>query len=427
MADETSPRWAPGTAAAMPAASARSVASMSATLPGGRAFPLRGKRIVVGVAGGIAAYKAAELVRGLVKAGAEVHCVMTAGAREFLTPLTLQTLSGHPVGTELFDLGQESEIGHIKIADKADLVIVAPATADLIARYAAGMANDLLSTVLLATRATVLLAPAMNVNMWDHPITQANLARLVGTGRVQVVGPGEGFLACRWTGPGRLVRLQDLAGKKVVVTAGPTREALDPVRFLSNRSSGKMGYAIARAAAARGAEVVLVSGPTSLSPPLGVALVPVGSAQELKDAVSVHVATADVVVMAAAVADYRAGNVAAGKLKKETLGAAPSIGLTRNPDVLADLGRARGGGGRRPVLIGFAAETDEVERRAREKLVTKGCDLVVANDVSEAQAGFDVDTNRVIVVGPGDAVERIPLATKDEVAHQIWDRVLPLL
>jgi phosphopantothenoylcysteine decarboxylase / phosphopantothenate---cysteine ligase len=406
----------------------------------GRAFPLRGKRVVVGIAGGIAAYKAAELVRGLVKAGADVHCVMTAGAKEFITPLTFQTLSGHPVGTELFDLGQESEIGHIKIADKAELVIVAPATADLIARYAAGMANDLLSTVLLATRATVLLAPAMNVNMWDHPITQANLARLVGTGRVQVVGPGEGFLACRWTGPGRLAepadivevagRLllpQDLAGKKILVTAGPTREALDPVRFLSNRSSGKMGYAVARAAAARGAEVVLVAGPTSLAAPLGVTVVPVGSAQEMKDAVAVEIVGADVVVMAAAVADYRAGQVAAGKLKKEDMGASPSIGLARNPDVLAELGKARGGGGPRPVLVGFAAETDDVERRARAKLVTKGCDLVVANDVSEAEAGFDVDTNRVMVVGPGDAVERLPLATKDEVAHRIWDRVKPLL
>lgn len=401
----------------------------------GRAFPLKGKRIVLGVAGGIAAYKAAELVRLFVKAEAEVHVVMTAGAREFVTPLTFQTLSGHRVGTELFDLGQESEIGHIKLADRADLVVVAPATADLIARHAAGMADDLLATVLLATKAPVLLAPAMNVNMWEHPITQSNLTRLVSTGRVKVVGPGAGFLACRWTGPGRLAepadivevagRLlveQDLAGKRVLVTAGPTREAIDPVRFLSNRSSGKMGYALARAAASRGAEVTLVSGPTSLAVPLGVEVLPVGSAHELGETTSVRAPGADVIIMAAAVADYRMETIAEGKLKKEQLGEKPSLGLTRNPDVLAELGRARREG-RRPILVGFAAETEDLERRARAKLVTKGCDLVVANDVSEARAGFDVDTNRVVVVGPGEEVERVPLASKDEVAHRILDRI----
>jgi phosphopantothenoylcysteine decarboxylase/phosphopantothenate--cysteine ligase len=410
-----------------------------------RAFPLRGKRIVLGVAGGIAAYKAAELTRLLTKADADVRVVMTRNAQEFVGKLTFQTLSGHPVQTDLFDLGQESEISHIQLADQADLIVVAPATADVIGKMAAGLADDLLTTMVLATRATVLLAPSMNVNMWSHPIVQQNLRALVATGRVQVVGPGEGFLACRWTGPGRLAepadiveaaaRLlspRDLAGRRMLVTAGPTQEAIDSVRYLTNRSSGKMGYAIARAAAMRGADVTLVSGPTSIAHPIGVELVRVGSALELGEATRAHGGDADVIVMAAAVADFRALAIAPGKLKKDDLGEQPHLDLMRNPDVLAELSRARRerpgqGGARRPVLVGFAAETSDVESRARGKLATKGCDLVVANDVSEKGSGFDVDTNRVTIVGPGDATSRLPLATKDEVAHMVIDRVLPLL
>ena len=406
-----------------------------------RAFPLRGRRVVLGVGGGIAAYKAAELARLLMGAGAEVRAVMTPAAREFLTPLTLQTLTGHPVGTDLFDLGQESEIGHIRLAEQADLVIVAPATADLLARMASGMANDLLTTLLLVTRAPVLLAPAMNVHMWSHELVQENVRRLVGLGRIHVVGPDDGWLACRMTGPGRLAepadileaagRLlvpHDLAGRSVLVTAGPTHEALDPARYLANRSSGKMGYALARAAAARGARVTLVTGPTALAAPLGVAVVRVTTALELEAAVSSRAAEQDLVVMAAAVADFRAARAATKKLKKATLGATPTITLAENPDVLAGLGRARAErGARLPVLVGFAAETGRVTDEARRKLVAKGCDLIVGNDVSRRDAGFATDTNRVTIVGPGKKLARVPLATKDEVAHRILDAAAALV
>jgi phosphopantothenoylcysteine decarboxylase/phosphopantothenate--cysteine ligase len=399
-----------------------------------RAFPLKDQRIVLGVGGGIAAYKAAELVRLLTKAGASVHVMMTRGATEFVTPLTFQTLSGHPVATELFDLTQESEIGHIQLADQADLVILAPATADLIGRLAAGLGDDLVATVMLATRAPILLAPSMNVNMWQNPLVEDNLRRLVSVRGVHVAAPGVGFLACRWVGPGRLAepadivehagRLlvpHDLTGVRVAVTAGPTHEDIDAVRFLANRSTGKMGYAIARAAAARGAIVTLVSGPTSLPEPLGVEVVRVRSAVEMMDAIPVG---PDMVVMAAAVADYRMREVASGKLKKDKLGESPALELSRNPDILTELARGRV---TRPVLVGFAAETSDVEENAIRKLNTKGCDLVVANDVSARDAGFEVDTNRVTIVGPGDSIERLPLATKDEVAHAVLDRAIPLL
>jgi phosphopantothenoylcysteine decarboxylase/phosphopantothenate--cysteine ligase len=406
--------------------------------PDARAQPLHGKTVVLGVAGGIAAYKAAELVRLLVKAGADVHVIMTRGAREFVGPLTFQTLSGHPVATELFDLMQESEIGHIRLADRADLFLVAPATADVIARLAAGLGDDLLATVALATKAPILLAPSMNVNMWENPITRANVERLRSVLGAFVVGPGAGFLACRWTGPGRLAEPadiveaaarvltpKDLAGKRVLVTAGPTHEAIDAVRYIANRSSGKMGAALARAAAARGAEVVLVAGPMAQAPPLGVEVVAVTTALELAAATHARAAASDVVVMAAAVADFRARAPAAQKLKKEALGERPTVELERNPDVLADLGRSRSGP--RPFLVGFAAETHDVAASARTKLVAKGCDLIVANDVSAPDAGFEVDTNRVTVFGPGDAALELPLAGKDAVAHRVWDRVLAVL
>jgi phosphopantothenoylcysteine decarboxylase/phosphopantothenate--cysteine ligase len=366
---------------------------------------------------------------------------MTRAAREFITPLTFQTLSGHPVATEMFDLTQESEIGHIQLAEWADLVLLAPCSADAIARLAAGMGDDLLTTLLLVARAPVLLAPAMNSLMWSHELTQANVKRLSDLGRYFVVGPGDGFLACKMVGPGRLadppdiveaagrvLTPRDLVGRSVLVTAGPTHEAIDPVRFIANRSSGKMGYAIARAAAARGASVTLVTGPTALPAPLGVEVVRVASAAELGEATGARAAATDILVMAAAVADYAALNAGKHKLKKEDLGETPRIDLKKNRDVLADLAAARRGrSGSRQVLVGFAAETESVEAYARGKLLAKGCDLIVANDVSAEGAGFEVDTNRVTIVGPGERADVLPLMSKDAVAHQVLDRARELL
>jgi phosphopantothenoylcysteine decarboxylase/phosphopantothenate--cysteine ligase len=403
---------------------------------------LKDKHIVVGVAAGIAAYKAAEMVRLLIKAGAHVQVVMTSKARHFIGELTFQALTGRPVFTNLFDLTQESEIGHIQVADRADLVIIAPATANVIARLAAGMATDALSAVVLATRAPLLLAPSMNVNMWNHPLTQANVRRLVDVAGAAVVGPGDGFLACRWTGPGRLaepadiveaaVRLlsvRDLEGQVIVISAGPTHEAIDPVRFIGNRSSGKMGFALARAAARRGATVRLVAGPVSLSPPPGVEVISVVDARSMDAAVQEAASDADVVIMAAAVADFRPRTLADHKLKKDELleTGALTVALEANPDILASMGRRRAErGAERPILVGFAAETEHVVENARKKLVTKKCDLVVANDVSEADAGFEVDTNRVILVSE-DEIEHFELDSKDAVAHRILDRVVALL
>jgi phosphopantothenoylcysteine decarboxylase/phosphopantothenate--cysteine ligase len=400
------------------------------------ANPLAGKRIVLGVAGGIAAYKAVELLRLLVKAGATVQVVMTDKARAFVGPLTFQALSGRPVFSDLFSLTQESEIGHIEAADAADLIIIAPATATTMARMAAGLANDALTAVVLATTAPVLLAPSMNVNMWNDPITQRNVRQLVELGGMRTVGPGSGFLACQWIGPGRLAEPADiieaasrvltepdLRGRRIVVSAGPTREALDPVRFLSNRSSGRMGYAIALAAARRGAEVTLVSGPTSLEPPLGVELERVTTAAEMGEAVARAAAAADAVVMAAAIADYTPAAPGDHKLKKSDQ--APALELVRTIDVLASLGRARGDQ-LRPVLVGFAAETQNVVVNARAKLAGKPCDLVVANDVSQADAGFEVDTNRVILVDRAGE-QALALASKLEIGHAILDRIAALL
>jgi phosphopantothenoylcysteine decarboxylase / phosphopantothenate---cysteine ligase len=405
-----------------------------------RATPLRGRTILVGVGGGIAAYKAVELVRLLIKGGATVRVAMTPRAREFVGPLTFQTLSGRPVMTDLFDLTQESEIGHIQVADAAALVIVAPATANLIARMAAGMADCPVSAMVLATKAPVLLAPSMNVNMWNHPMTQANLRRLITEAGVHVVGPGEGFLACRWTGPGRLAEPadiveaaqyvftgKDLAGRRVVITAGPTWEAIDPVRVLANRSTGRMGFALARAAARRGAQVSLVHGPVAIEPPAGVEAQAVESAAQMAAATRRAADSADVVIMSAAVADYRAAEPAAHKRKKRDIGGSLSLTLTANPDILGEMGRARAErGARRPLLVGFAAETQRLIEEARAKLVGKKCDLVVANDVSQPDAGFAVETNRVVLVEAGGE-RALALASKDEVAHAILDRVVEML
>ena len=401
------------------------------------AQPLRGARVVVGVAGGIAAYKAAELVRLLDKAGARVDVAMTARAQKFVGPMTFQALTRRPVFTDLFSLTEEATIGHIQLADQADLIVIAPATASSLARLAAGQADDAVTAIVLATKAPVLLAPSMNVNMWSHPLTQANLVRLTEVARYRVVGPGDGFLACRWTGPGRLAEPadiveaaahvlspQDLAGQRVVVTAGPTYEAIDPARFIGNRSSGKMGAALAAAAQRRGAEVTLLLGPSAIRPPVGVTVVAIETARELQAALATAADRADAIIMAAAVADYRPAGVATQKLKRGQLGQTTELALVANPDLLAELG-ARRGGAPTPLLIGFAAETQHVVDNARAKLAAKRCDLIVANDVSEPGAGFAVDTNRVTLVDAGGVTE-VPAGSKAEVAHRILDRVVAL-
>jgi len=397
---------------------------------------LAGRRVVLGVSGGIAAYKAAELVRLFVKAGAEVRVMMTEGAQRFVAPLTFQALSQHPVAVDTFDLQMEATIGHIELADRAELLVMAPASADLIARLANGLANDVVTTVALACKAPLLVAPAMNVNMWNHPATVANVATLRARGAF-VVGPGSGELACGWVGSGRmsepheivsaaetiLAGARDLAGRALLVTAGPTFEAIDPVRFVGNRSTGKMGFAIAEAAAARGAAVTLVAGPTALPTPGGVTRVDVESARQMHAAVLERAGAQAAIVMTAAVADYRPAEIAATKLKKAELGETPAIRLTQNPDILAELGRLPAP---RPLLVGFAAETDDVERRAVEKRAQKGCDLLVANDVSEEGSGFGTDTNRVLLVEAGGAAW-LPRLTKREVADRILDRVVVAL
>src|SRR5689334_19038676 len=366
------------------------------------ARPLTGARIVVGVSGGIAAYKAAELVRMLDKAGAHVDVAMTPRAQRFVGPMTFQALTRRPVFTDLFDLTEEATIGHIQLADAADLVVIAPATASTLARLAHGDAGDAVTAIALATRAPVLLAPSMNVNMWSHALTQANVRRLVDVAGYRVVGPGDGFLACRWTGPGRLAEPadiveaaanvlspQDLAGTRIVVTAGPTYEAIDPVRFVGNRSSGKMGAAIAAAAQRRGADVTLILGPSALTPPVGVSTMSVENAAQLQWALRDATKDADVIVMTAAVADYRPSSPVKEKIKRGELGPKASIDLVANPDLLAELGKSRGSK-KTPLLVGFAAETTNVIENAQKKLASKKCDLVVANDVAEAGAGFAV-------------------------------------
>jgi phosphopantothenoylcysteine decarboxylase/phosphopantothenate--cysteine ligase len=330
----------------------------------------RDRTVVVGLAGGIACYKACDVVRLLVREGLRVRVVMTRGATRFVTPLTLQALSGNPVGTDVFDLTQESEIGHIRTADEADVVLIAPATADVLAKMAHGIADDLLTTIILATKAPVLVAPAMNVHMWEHPATQANVRTLRERG-VETVGPGVGSLACGYEGAGRLaepdeivedvLRLltpPDLAGERVLVSAGPTQEAVDPVRYLSNRSSGKMGHALAKVARRRGAEVTLVSGPGALAPPPGVRTVSVTSAAEMGEALGREFKRATVLVMAAAVADYRPIRPAARKLKKQAR--TTSLALTRTEDIVSGLARKKG----RRIVVGFAAETHDLERAA---------------------------------------------------------------
>ena len=391
---------------------------------------LDGRRILLGMSGGIACYKACEVVRMLAQAGARVQVVMTAGAQQFVTPLTLQALSGRSVATDTFSLTQESEIGHIHLADEAEVVVLAPATANLLAKLAHGIADDLLTTVLLATRAPVLAAPAMNVHMWEHAATQANIRLLTERG-VAFAGPGVGSLACGYEGPGRLAEPaeiveavegalapKDLRGERVLVSAGPTREAVDPVRYLSNHSSGKMGYAIARVARRRGAEVVLVSGPSDLPPPPGVRTLTVSSAAEMARTLEEEFRSASILVMAAAVADYRPRRAAARKMKKSA--ASLSLDLERTQDILAGLAARKG----RRLVVGFAAETNDVAAEARRKLREKRLDLIVANDVTAPGAGFGSDTNVVQLIGAGGETQALPVLPKEEVAGRILDWVV---
>src|SRR5437899_2348135 len=396
-------------------------------------------KVALGVAGGIAAYKAAEIVRLLQERGIRVQVVMTEAAQEFIKPLTFAALSGEKVMTGMFaGSGTEqpnidSAIEHIAVAQSIDALLVAPATAEVLAKFAKGSANDFLSTLYLATTAPVVLAPAMNVNMWNHPAMRSNLDILRKRG-VRIVEPGEGYLACGMTGPGRLAAQeeilkavrevveaqQDLAGETVLVTAGPTCEDLNPVRFISNRSSGKMGYAVAESAARRGAKVILISGPTALETPEGVERIDVRTAEEMLRAAQSRFSAATVAVFAAAVADYRPAEPASAKIKrtKETL----TIRLEPNPDILATLAKEKGD----CLVVGFAAETDHVAENARKKLAAKNADLIVANDVTAEGAGFDVDTNIVTIFSRDARDLPLPRMTKAEVAQRILDEVLRL-
>lgn len=396
-------------------------------------------KIALGVTGGVAAYKAAELVRRLQQEKLDVQVVMTRAAREFITPLTFAALTGNKVITDMFRAAEsatanlESAIEHIAVAQRIDLLLVAPATADILAQFARGIAGDFLSTLYLATKAPVIVAPAMNVNMWEHPATQENLATLRSRG-VHIVDPDEGYLACGMTGAGRLAATEtiaqkvcdvlglrkDLAGQTILITAGPTREDLDPVRFLTNRSSGKMGYALAEAATRRGAQVILVSGPTELRPPDSADWIPVRTAEEMRRAVLEHSSQAGVIIMAAAVADYRPAAASATKIRRA--GDRLTLELEPTPDILAELSRAKD----HRVLIGFAAETDRVAESARAKLARKGADMIVANDVTQEGAGFDTDTNIVTLIFRDGREIPLPKLSKLEVANRILDHALAL-
>jgi phosphopantothenoylcysteine decarboxylase/phosphopantothenate--cysteine ligase len=388
--------------------------------------------VVLGVTGCIGAYKACEVLRELQRRGHDVHVVMTEHATRFVSAMTFEALSRHPVFLDQFALGENGDIRHVSLADAADLLLVAPATANIIGKFARGIADDALSTLYTATTAPVVMAPAMNVNMFSHPAVLENLEILVSRG-VGVIEPGSGYLACGWLGKGRLAEVPDivagaervlargasLKGETVLVTAGPTVEDIDPVRFLSNRSSGRMGYRLAEAARDRGAQVTLVSGPTALADPRGMEVVRVRSAEDMARAVERHGAGATIVAMAAAVSDYRPASVAPTKLKKKD--APEALSLVRTVDILRGLGAARGG----RFLVGFAAETDAVRENARAKLADKKVDLIVANDVAREGAGFGGESNAALLIDPSGEVE-VPMMGKREMAERIWDRVLEL-
>jgi phosphopantothenoylcysteine decarboxylase/phosphopantothenate--cysteine ligase len=388
-------------------------------------------KVLLGVGGGIAAYKSAELARLLLQDGHEVRVAMTAAAEEFVRPLTFAALTGQKVLTDLFAI--EAAIEHIAVAQEHELLVIAPATADLMAKLAHGLADDFLSTLYLAFTGTVVLAPTMNVNMWQHPATQANLELLRRRGHI-IAEPGSGYLACGMTGPGRMAepaeiaetiraatRMRtDLQGETVLITAGPTQEPLDPVRYISNRSSGKMGYALAEAAAARGAHVVLISGPVHLNPPRGIETVQVHTAVEMREKVFDHLPQAGIVIKSAAVADFHLSRVPDQKVKKTA--ARLSLELDPTPDILAEVGRKKGD----RLLIGFAAETQNLAQEARRKLETKNCDMVVGNLVGGAESAFESDTNEVILALSTGETIALPRASKREVADRIFDEALRL-
>jgi phosphopantothenoylcysteine decarboxylase / phosphopantothenate---cysteine ligase len=396
---------------------------------------LADKRFLLVIGGGIAAYKALDLIRRLRERGAAVRCILTRGAQEFVTPLAAASLAGQRAHTELFDRADEADIGHIRLARDADAIIVAPATANLMAKMANGHADDLASTVLLATTLPILLAPAMNVRMWLHPATQHNLAMLQGHG-VHLVGPNEGAMAEAEFGPGRMAEPLEivaaverlfapagpLVGRRVVITSGPTYEPIDPVRYIANRSSGKQGHAIARAAAAAGANVILVSGPVTLADPAGIKTIHVESARQMLDAVEAAL-PADIGIFAAAVADWRVAEAAVEKVKKNG-DAPPALNLVENPDILATI--ARRNAGRPPLVVGFAAETENVVANAKAKLARKGCDLIVANDVSPEAGVMGGDRNTVHLVTAA-ATQTWPTLTKDEVARRLIARLGEIL
>ncbi len=395
-------------------------------------------KAILGVTGGIAAYKAAEIARSLMERGVTVQVVMTAGAQEFVRPLTFAALTNQKVITDMFGSGSaedtlSSSVEHIQVAQDGQVLVVAPATADTLAKFAHGLANDFLSTLYLAFTGPVVIAPAMNTNMWNHPATRENIDSLKKRGH-SIVEPGEGLLACGTYGPGRLAEpglvvdavlaalnpKRDLEGETVLITAGPTQEPLDPVRYISNRSSGKMGYSLAEAAAGRGARVILVSGPVHLPEPRGVTLVRVKTAREMYEAVMKHLPEASIIIKSAAVADYHLADVPKQKVKKTATRF--SLELEPTPDILAEAGKRKGD----RLLIGFAAETQNLVEEARRKLASKNCDMVVANLVSQEGIGFESDQNEVtLVVRGGDSIS-LPRAGKREIAEQIFDRVLKL-
>jgi phosphopantothenoylcysteine decarboxylase/phosphopantothenate--cysteine ligase len=400
-------------------------------------------RVALAVGGGIAAYKAAELARTLQERGCTVEVVMTAAAQQFIQPLTFAALTARKVVTGLWsdqsagDQTLSSAVEHIRVAQDNDVLVVAPATADLMAKFAHGLADDFVTTLYLAFTGPVVLAPAMNTNMWQHPATSANLQLLRDRGHI-VVEPGEGLLACGTTGPGRLaepdeiaaavmtvsggapVVRQDLEGETLVITAGPTREPLDPVRYITNRSSGKMGYALAEAAAKRGAEVILVSGPVTVPPPAGVQVLQVETARQMRDAVINHLKAATIIIKAAAVADYQVTTIPKQKIKKTA--ARMSLELDPTPDILAEVGRTKGD----RLLIGFAAETQNLTEEARRKLATKNCDMVVGNLVNQENTGFESDDNEVVLVLRTGEVIPLPRSSKRVIADQILDQAMRL-
>jgi phosphopantothenoylcysteine decarboxylase/phosphopantothenate--cysteine ligase len=392
---------------------------------------LNDKTIVLGVSGSIAAYKAADLASKLTQAGARVNVVMTEAATRFVTPLTFRSLTGRPVVTSMWELSSEFSIEHIALADSAQIVVIAPATANVIAKLANGIADDMLTATVLATGAPVIIAPAMHANMFSNPVTRDNLARLKARG-FTIVGPERGHLASGDTGEGRLAEIEqimanitevlkrstDLSGRRIVVTAGGTQEPIDPARHIGNRSSGKMGYALAEAARDRGAQVTLITAPTHLPEPAGIAVVRVRTAAEMKQAVAQAVKKADALLMAAAVADYQPQSPAQTKIKKQS--PELTLELVRTPDILSEVKGSF-------IKVGFAAESEDIVANAQKKLARKGLDLMVANDITEPESGFGADTNKVTIIDKEDNVENLPLMSKREVAERILDRVVGLL